>query len=166
MRRMLIIVLVVGACSVSCDRKGDAMRTCTIGSVKIDLPEFLETRTEGDTLVAFPPHTDFANIRFTVLSVFKDGALVRDAGVKMIRARAAKAQVPLQEHKNKVWYHVTESASQGAKGSQMHYWYVGMDGHCIVVSCFIDATRIEDPVAQRVLESIEPAIQSFKDDAN
>jgi len=164
MRCSLAILLAVVLGGTSCGKKDVGMRTFSIGSTKIDLPDFLETRIEDDTLVAFPPRTDFANLRFTLINVTRDGQPVADAGVKMIRERAAEAKAQLHEGSDRVWYHVTESASEGSAGSLMHYWYVGMDGHTLVVSCFVDATRSSHPVAQRVLASVEPAIHSFRRD--
>src|SRR5262249_10782380 len=135
-----------------------------IGGTKIDLPDFLDTRIEDDTLVAFPPRSDFANLRFTVITVTKDGQAVPNAGETMIRERAIEAQAQLHEGSDRVWYNVTEPASEGSAGSLMHYWYVGMDGHLLVVSCFVDAMKSSHPVAQRVLASVEPAVQSFRRD--
>ncbi len=138
------------------------MQTFSIGNTRIDLPDFLETRIEDDTLVAFPPHTDFANLRFTLVSVTKEGQEVAGAGEKMIRECAAEAKAQLHESRDRVWYHVTKPASEGSAGSLMHYWYVGMGGHSLVVSCFVDAAQSAHPLAQRVLASVEPAILSFR----
>ena len=164
MRRSLAILLAVVVCGMSCGKEDSRMRTFSIGSTKIDLPGFLETRVENDTLVAFPPRTDFANLRFTVISVTKDGQAVGGAGERMIRERAIEAKAQLHEAGDRVWYHVAEPASGGSPGSLMHYWYVGMGGHSLVVSCFVDAAKSNDPLAQRVLASVEPAIQSFRSD--
>src|SRR5438034_90007 len=92
MRPSLAILLAVVMCGMSCVKEYSRMRTFSIGSTKIDLPGFLETRVENDTLVAFPPRTDFANLRFTVISVTKDGEAVGGAGEKMIRERAIEAK--------------------------------------------------------------------------
>ena len=138
------------------------MQTFSIGSTAIDLPGFLETRVEDDTLVAFPPRSDFANLRFTVISVTKDGREVAGAGERVIREKATESKAELHEGNGRVWYHVAEPASEGSVGSLMHYWYVGWGGHSLVVSCFVDAVRSTDPLAQRVLASVEPAIQTFR----
>ncbi len=140
------------------------MQTFSIGSTAIDLPDFLETRIEDDTLVAYPPRTDFANLRFTIISVTKDGQEVAGAGERLIRKEAAERKTELHEGNDRVWFHVTEPASEGSAGSLMHYWYVGHGGHSLVVSYFVDATRSADPLAQRVLASVEPAIQTFRRD--
>jgi hypothetical protein len=135
-----------------------------IGSMAIDLPSFLETRIEDDTLVAFPPRTDFANLRFDVVSVSKDGAEVAGAGEEMIREGALEAGAQLCEDRGRVWYHVIEPASEGSAGSLMHYWYVGLGGHSLVVSCFVDAAESSHPLTQSVLASVQPAIDSFRRD--
>jgi hypothetical protein len=82
------------------------MHTFSIGRTVIELPDFLETRIEDDTLVAYPPRTDFANLRFTVISTMKDGKEVAGAGEKMIRERAAERNAVLHEDRDRVWYHV------------------------------------------------------------
>jgi len=140
------------------------VKTFRIGSTAVDLPAFLETRVEDDTLVANPPRANFANLRFTVITVTKDGKEFAGAGERLIRKRAAEAKAELHEGSNRVWYHMTQPASEGSAGSLMHYWYVGMGGRTLVVSCFVDAAKSSDPLAQRVLASVEPAIQSFRRD--
>ena len=141
------------------------MQTFSIGSTAVDLPDFLETRIEEDTLVAYPPRADFANLRFTVTSVTKkDRQEVVSAGERLIRKQAAERKVELHEGNGRVWFRFTEPASEGSAGSLMHFWYVGLGGYFMVVSCFVDAARSTDPLAQRVLASVEPAIQSFRRD--
>jgi hypothetical protein len=164
--RICAILLLTAVCGMSCSRQDNRMQTFSIGSTRIDLPDFLGTRIEDDTLVAYPPHTDFANLRFTVITVSKEGQVVSDAGEQIIRERAIKAGARLHEATGKVWYCVAEPASEGSAGSLMHYWYVGMNGHSLMVSCFVDAAKSGDPVAQRVLAAVVPAIHSFRGNTN
>ncbi|MEJ0088175.1 MAG: hypothetical protein WDM80_00230 [Limisphaerales bacterium] len=164
MRYTLYILLAMVAIGVSCSRDSH-MKTYSISSTKIDLPDILETSVEDDTLVAFPPRTDFANLRFTVISITKDGQEVASAGARLIRDKAAESKEELHEENGRVWYQTTGPTSEGSTGSLMHYWYVGLGGHALVVSCFIDAARTTDPLAQRVLDSVEPAIQTFRTDS-
>ncbi len=44
----------------------------------------------------------------------------------------------------------------------MHYWYVGMDAHVLVISCFIDAMESKNTSATRVLDSVSSTIDSFR----
>ena len=165
MRCAFAILLAVVVSGVSCGKKETRMQTFSIGSTAIDLPDFLETRIEDDTLVAYPPRTDFTNLRFTVISVTKkDGQEVTGAGERLIRKEAAERKAELHEGNDRVWFYFTEPASEGSAGSLMHYWYVGHGGHSLVVSCFVDAARSTDPLVQRVLASVEPAIQTFRRD--
>ena len=138
------------------------MKTFSIGSTLIDLPDFLDTRLEEDTLVAYPPKTDFANLRFTVITIKKDGQEKAGAGERLIRKEAAKAGAKLYEDKGRVWYYYTEASSEGSPGSLMHYWYVGMGGHMLVISCFIDSAKKENPLTKQVLDAVVPAIKSFR----
>jgi hypothetical protein len=165
MRRSLSILLATVICGLSCAKKDTHMQTFSIGSTTIDLPGFLETRIEDDTLVAFPPRTDFANLRFTVISMTNYGQEVAGSGERFIRERAAEAKAQLHQSSGRVWYHVSKPASEGSAGSLMHYWYVGMGGYSLVVSCFIDAAQSSNPTAERVLAAVEPAIQSFRRDS-
>jgi hypothetical protein len=126
------------------------------------LPDYFETRIEDDTLVAFLPSADFANLRFTVVSVLKDMLEMTDVGVRLVREQAAECNAELHEGNGRVWYHNAEPASEGAVGSLMHYWYVGLGGHFLVISCFVDAAQATDPLTQQVLASVEPAIRSFR----
>lgn len=86
----------------------------------VDLPDFLETRIEEDTLVAYPPRTDFANLRFTVISVTKDGREIAGAGERLIRGQAAESRAELHGGNGRVWYHVAEPTSEG--GNQIFLW--------------------------------------------
>ncbi len=138
------------------------MQTFNIGSTTIDLPDVLQTRVEEDTLVAYPPRTDFVVLRLTVVTVTKDGQEVADEGQKTIREGASEAGAELHECAGRVWYHVTGPASQGAPGSLMHYWYVGLGGHTLIASCFVDAAQSNHPISKRVLAAVEPAIDSFR----
>jgi hypothetical protein len=162
MRCALAILLAVVVGGVSCGKREARMQTFSIGSTAIDLPDFLETRIEDDTLVAFLPRSDFANLRFTVISVTKEGQEVAGAGERFIRKQATERKAELHEGNDHVWFYVTQPASEGSAGSLMHYWYVGHGGYSLVVSCFVDSARSTDPLAQRVLASVEPAIQSFR----
>jgi hypothetical protein len=144
----------------------DGMSTFSINGTVIDLPDFLDTRIEDGTLIAYPPDTDFANLRFTVITLTKDGHEVASAGENLIRERAAKSAAELHEGQDRVWYHETQPSSEGTPGSLMHYWYVGMDERILMVSCFIDAAQGSHPLAQRVLATVEPTIHSSGRDAN
>lgn len=140
-----------------------SMQTFHIGSTAIDLPDFLQTRVEEeDTLVAYPPRTDFACLRFTVVTVRKAGQEVEGAGQELVREGAEQAQAELHASGDRVWYYVTKPASQGTSGSLMHYWYVGLGGHTLLVSCFVDAKKSKHPASRRVLAAAELAIGSFR----
>jgi hypothetical protein len=138
------------------------VQTIHIGGTAINLPDFLETRVEDDTLVACPPRTYFVILRLTVVTVTKDGQEVADEGQETIREGASEAQAELHESADKVWYHLIQPASEGTPGSLMHYWYVGLGGHTLIVSCFVDAAKSNHPLSGRVLAAVEPAIDSFR----
>jgi hypothetical protein len=162
MRRSFAILLSALVYGASFGEESPRMQTFSIGKTTLELPAFLETRVENDTLVAYPPGTDFANLRFSVVSITKDGKEVAEAGEKGIRARAAESEAALHDDGDRIWYYVTAPASEGSPGSLVHYWYVGMGGHVLVVSCFVDAAQSSHPLSQRVLASVEPTIRSFK----
>jgi hypothetical protein len=138
------------------------MKTFSIGDTLIDIADFLDTRIEDDTLVAFFPHSDFANARFTIVTVKKDGKEVDKAGENIVRQRAEKLGAELYQEKNFVWYYTSESASEGSPGSLMHYWYIGMGGHVIIASCFIDSAYKDSSDAKRVLDSMLLSIKSIR----
>ncbi len=142
------------------------MQTFHIGSTAIDLPDFLQTRVENDTLVAYMPRTSFAILRLTIITVSKDGQEVDGAGQKEVREGAEEAHAELHASAGKVWYHIIKPASEGTRGSLMHYWYVGLGGHTLIVSCFVGAQKGKHPVSKRVLASVEPAIESFRRHSN
>ncbi|QJE96823.1 hypothetical protein [Luteolibacter luteus] len=138
------------------------MNTFSIGNVEIDIAGYLDTRIEDGTLVAFFPESDFANARFTVVTVMRDGGEVPRAAEKIMEDRAAKIGAKLHIEENFVWYYTVEIASEGTSGSKMHYWFVGMGGHAVVVSCFIDAAQSDSIDARRVLDSILVSVKSIR----
>ena len=132
-----------------------------IGETIVDIPSMLEWRDDDGTLVAYLPGTNFANLRFTLLTIErKDGNL--DGGVRAITRRAAEDGAKLETSGRKVWYYTTEPASEGSEGSRMHYWRVGMDDHMLVISCFVDSEMQDSAEAASVLSCVQPAIHSFR----
>ena len=139
------------------------MQTVLLGDTAIDIPSFLEWRDDEGTLVAHIPRTDYANLRFSLLSVKNDaGAYVPEAGIRSIRRRCKEAAAVLESKEGKVWFYSEAPATEGSAGSVMHYWYVGMDAHMLVISCFIDSKESKNPNAARVLASVPATIDSFR----
>lgn len=139
------------------------MNTFEIGDTLIDLPEFLETRIDDDTLVAHPPETDYANLRFTLLSVRKeDGSLSHGAGERSIRKSAEESNSEIVEYEGKIWFNMMKPSSEGSHGSMMHYWHVGMDAYSLIVSCFVDSSEVDNPTTKKVLNAAILAIKSFR----
>ncbi len=138
------------------------MKTFSLGNTLIDVADFLETRIEEDTLVAYFPESDFANARFSKITLLKDGKEVPDAGREMIEARAAKFGLDLNHEENSVWYYTSLDSTEGAPGSMMHYWYVGIASHVVVVSCFIDSATSDTEDVKRVLKSIPASVKSIR----
>ena len=138
--------------------------TFRIGRVLIDVADFLDTRIEQSTLVAYHPESDFANARFSIITVSKDGVEVPCAAEDLMRERAEALGVELHEEDHFVWYYTTDPASEGAPGSMMHYWFVGMGGHAVLVTCFIDDLHNDVAEAKRVLDSISASVMSIRRD--
>ncbi len=138
------------------------MRTATFGNTQIDLPEWLETRVEKDILVAYPPGTDYVNLRLTLITVSKDGKELPIRVEKEIKKVAKESGARLRKQPGKVWFYATTPCSEGSPGSLMHWWYIGMGGHLMVISCFCDVEEKENVLTKRVLASVEPMIQSFR----
>jgi hypothetical protein len=138
------------------------MKTFVIGDTAVDIPDFLDTRDDDGTLVAYPPATDFANLRLSILSIKKDGVPCTGAGEDMIRRRAQEDRAHLWQQNGKVWYQSVEPSSEGSDGSQMHYSFVGLDAYALVVSCFVDAEETANPITKQVLDSVLPIIESFR----
>jgi hypothetical protein len=139
------------------------MQTVVLGDTAVDIPSFLEWRDDDGTMVAYLPRTDYANLRFTLLSVKNDaGAYVPEAGARSIMRRCKEAGAVLENKQGKVWFYSQEQASEGSSGSVMHYWYVGMDAHMLIISCFIDSKESANPNATKVLASVPATIDSFR----
>lgn len=138
------------------------MKTFSIGDTLIDIAEFLDTRIEDDTLVAYFPESDFANARFSVVTVKKDGKEVEKAGENIVRERAEKLGAKPNEDDGFVWYYTSEAASEGPPGSLMHYWYIGMGGQVVIASCYVDVSYEDIPETKQVLDSIPISIKSIR----
>jgi hypothetical protein len=138
------------------------VQTILLGDTAIEIPSFLEWRDDDGTLVAYLPETDYANLRFSLLSIKKDGGDVPEAGVQDITRRCKEAGAVLESKNGKVWFYEQTRATEGSDGSVMHYWYVGLDAHLLIVSCFVDAKEAKNPNTVRVLGSVPAAIDSFR----
>lgn len=139
------------------------MQTIQLGDTAIEIPSNLDWRDDDGTLVASLPKTDFANLRFSLLSVKdKDGNPSPGAGVRAVTNRCDESNARLERHAETVWYYETKTATEGAKGSLMHYWYVGMDQHMLIISCFVDAKMAKSAKTAAVLLSVVPTIRSFR----
>jgi hypothetical protein len=156
---LLVVALVL--LELSCDSK-DRIQTIQLTDTSIDIPAFLQTRTDDGTLVASPPRTDFVNLRFTTLTVYKDHKRVPGAGINHVNAMADEEHLTLQRFADKVWCDKEEQATEGSPGSRIHFWYVGLDEHLLIVSCFVDASRKDDDLTKRVFGAVVPAIHSFR----
>ena len=140
------------------------MRTLSIGAVSFDVPEFLDLRDDDGTLVAYPPASDYANIRVSVSTIAKDGMPSPGAGERITRSIAAKEQRDLSEDTGKVWYSYSQPASDGSAGRTITFWHVGVGAHKIVISCFLDSVEGEPAMKKRVIDSVVPLIHSFRVD--
>lgn len=139
------------------------MQVIQIGETAIDIPSMLDWRDDEGTVVAYLPETDFANLRFSLLSVRDEsGNLIADAGGPFVTKRCAEFDAHLEAADQLVWFHYTKPATEGSQGSLMHYWYVGMNAYVLIISCFIEATMEGDPNTALVLSSVEPTIRSFR----
>jgi hypothetical protein len=140
------------------------MPTLAIGAVSFDVADFLDLRDDDGTLVAYPPASDYANVRISVSTVAKDGKASPGAGERITRSIAAKEQRELREEDGKVWYSYSQPASDGFSGSTITFWHIGLGAHTIVVSCFIDSVEGEPAMKKRVIDSVVPLIHSFRVD--
>src|SRR5262245_20778156 len=139
------------------------MQTIQLGEMAIDIPSFLDWRVDDGTLVAYLPGTDFANLRFTLLSISESGGVpVPGAGVRFVTSRCAEANAKLEKSGETVWYCYTQAASDGTEGSLMHFWNVGLDAHVLIISCFVEAEMAQTEETDSVLSSVGPAIRSFR----
>jgi hypothetical protein len=144
------------------------MQTIQLGDTAIEIPSNLDWRDDEGTLVAYLPKTDFANLRFTLLSIKdKSGNPSPSAGVRTVTRRCHESNGKLERYGDTVWYYKAEIASEGANGSLMHYWYVGMDAYMLIISCFVDAKMAHSAKTAAVLASVGSTIRSFRnfDDA-
>jgi hypothetical protein len=140
------------------------MRTLAIGAVSFEVPEFLDVRDDDGTLVAYPPASDYANIRVDVSTIAKDGMPSPGAGERITRSVAANEQHDLHQEDGKVWYSYSQAASDGSSGSTITFWHIGLGAHTIVVSCFIDSAEGEPAMRKRVIDSVVPLIHSLRID--
>ena len=139
------------------------MQTILLDNTAIDIPSYLEWRDDDGTLVAYPPNTDYANLRFSLTSIRdKAGDYVPEAGVSTIARRCQEASAVLESKIEKVWYCEEQGSTDGSPGSVIHYWYVGMDAHFLVISCFIDGAQLNNANAIKVLASVPATIDSFR----
>jgi hypothetical protein len=132
------------------------MPNLAIGAVSFHVADFLDLRHDDGTLVAYPPASDYANVRISVSTVAKDGKPSPGAGERITRSIAVKEQRELREEDGKVWYSYSEPASDGSSESTMTFWHIGLGTHTIVVSCLFDSVEGEPAMTKRVVDSVVP----------
>jgi hypothetical protein len=142
------------------------MRTLGIGSVMFDIPAWFEAHDDGDgTLVAYPPNSNYANIRVSVSTIAtEDGKPSLDVGERIVRSRASKENRELHQDSGKVWYSWSQIASEGSAGSIITFWQVGVGAHMPLVSCFIDSEEGDASTKERIRQAVIPIIRSFRVD--
>jgi len=139
------------------------MRAIAIGAMKFEIPDWLDARDENGTLVAYPPQTDYANVRVSVRTIATENDKPSlGAGERIVRSIATKKQRQLHEENGKVWYSYSEAASEGSPGSSITFWHVGVGAHMVLVSCFIDSGEGDAATKARVMDTVLPLIRSFR----
>ncbi len=94
------------------------VQTIWLNDTAIDIPPFLEWRDDDGTLVAYLPKTDYANLRFSLISIKNDaGGYVPEAGVQTIMRRCEEAGAVLESKNGKVWFYKQEEATEVRKGA-------------------------------------------------
>ena len=110
------------------------MRTLTIGAVSFDVPDFLDLRDDEGTLVAYPPASDYANVRVSVSTVAKDGKPSPRAGERITRSVASKEQRDLHEKNGKVSYSYSNRQATVRPAARLHFGMLGSSAHdCDIV---------------------------------
>lgn len=141
------------------------MPAISIGAVNFELPDWLDARDDDGTLVAYPPRTDFANLRISVSTIAtEDGRLSPGTGERIVRSIAAKEQKEVHRGDGKVWYSYSQPASEGSRGSVITFWKVGVGAHIVLVSCFLDLEEGDPATKQRVMKAVDPLIRSLSAD--
>ena len=137
----------------------------SIGAVKFELPDWLDARDDDGTLAAYPPRTDFANLRISVSTIAtEDGRPSLGTGERIVRGIAAKEQKEVHRGDGKVWYSYSQPASEGSPGSIITFWKVGVGAHIVLVSCLLDSGEGDAATKQRVMEAVDPLIRSLTAD--
>jgi len=142
------------------------MTTIRMSGIALEIDDALEWRDDDGTLVAYLPETDFANLRISLMTIAKEGNPVAGGGTRLLRREAERQHAEVRELGEKLWCHYVEPSSQGAPGSSMHYWYVGIDAHFIIISCFVDADFSSDERTGLVLSSIPALLASIEVEAS
>jgi hypothetical protein len=141
------------------------MRAISIGTVTFDIPDWLDARDDDGTLVAYPPKTDYANLRVSVSTIASEnGKPSIGTGERIVRSIAANEGAELREEAGKVWYSYSQPASDGSPGSTITFWQIGVGAHTVVLSCFIDSTEGDTATKERVRNAVLPLIRSFRAD--
>ncbi len=137
------------------------LRTLQLGGVLVDIFRDLTFRDDQGTLVAYVPNTDFANLRCSVISILKDGKEIAGAAESEVREKAEQAGGAVEEKDGKIVFDVVKPSSEDPK-STVHYWYVGMGGHYVIVTLFLDQAYVDDPRSKRVRETVDLLIRSLR----
>jgi hypothetical protein len=136
-------------------------RTLQMDHVMFEIFSDLAFRDEEGTLVAHVPDEDFANLRCSVISIFRKGAEVREVAEREIPEIAAKAGTTHVTMGEKFVVRTKKASSQDPE-STVHFWHVGLGGHIATLSVFIDHRFADDPRAKHVFDCADLLVQSFR----
>ena len=160
-----ILLLPLLLLSVGC-QKEEVSRVRTVGigdgTLLVDLPSFLLVEQEEDDIVlAYVPRKDYANLRFTILTIqTEDPTAAR--GEESVRKKALEKGSGVLEYGNKICLAYEDQSQQDGVPIVMKYWEVGMKNSLIIVSCCIDKDKLHDSIAIRVVNAVPGIIRSMR----
>jgi hypothetical protein len=121
----------------------------------------LEYRNDEGTLVVHWPGADFAILRCSVTSIFRNGVEVFHAAEREIPELARKANTNFKRAGEKLVTRSQKPSSEDPK-STVYSWYIGLGGHIALMSVFVDYRFANDERTKRLLDCAELLAQSFR----
>ena len=134
------------------------------GNLTLDLPSHFTIESEEDkTTVAYDPAFTDAVARFSTLYITNElNPNVKGLALDHVTQSAKEKGYRLKKADDKLFYSHVEQSQQVDEPGNVHYWVIGLDNVVAIVSCWVSQEALNQPQAQDLLDSIEPAIHSLR----
>jgi len=134
------------------------------GNLTLDLSSYLEIEREEDhTTVVYDPDFIDAIARFSILYISNEhNPDAEGLAINYVIESAKEKGYKLKKAVDKQFYTYVEQSELVDEPRDVYYWVIGVNNAAVIASCWISRGAQNQPQAQDLLNTIEPAIRSLR----